>query len=153
MPISKSTQSSTPATFPSSLSFALLQDSSGNLYTGVCYAAALGPPNTANGDTLQFVTPTTPLPINQCGDTLATGQVSVGSSATLIAGARPGRRSLTVVMLGGGTDVYLGVSGVTTGTGTLLLGVKGAAYDLPTTAAVYGVVGSGSANVSFHEVY
>lgn len=81
--------------------------------------------------------------------TITTGQVSCGATATLIAAARAGRRGISVTSLGT-TDVYVGASGVTTGTGDLLLGVKGstASYDL--SGALYCIVAAGSQSV---EVY
>ncbi len=83
--------------------------------------------------------------------TIATGQVSVGTSSTLVVAARTGRTSVTITMLGG-VDAYLGVTGVTTSTGTLLLGAKGASFTLNTSAAVYGVAAS-TVSVSYEEEF
>jgi hypothetical protein len=85
---------------------------------------------------------------------LATGQVSVDTTAggKQIAAARSTRRTITVVNHGT-TDVYVGSSGVSTSTGVLLLGTKGAAVTLCTTAAVYGIVGSGTQTISYFEEY
>lgn len=85
-------------------------------------------------------------------NTLATGQVSVGNTATLIAAARAGRKSITIINAGT-TDVYLGASGVATGTGLLLYGQKGAGITIDGGAAVYGIVASGSQTVSYLESY
>lgn len=84
---------------------------------------------------------------------IATAQVSVTGSATLIAAARSTRVSVMVTQLASGTDIYIGASGVATNTGTLLPGIKGASITIPTTAAIYGIVASGSANVSVIESY
>lgn len=84
--------------------------------------------------------------------TIATTQVSVGTSATQIVAARAARDAVIIVNLGT-TPVYLGTSGVTTGNGLLLLGVQGAAITIPVTAAIYGIVGAGSQSVAVMEVY
>ena len=87
------------------------------------------------------------------GTTIATGQVTVTDSATQIAAARSGRRGLVIVNHGT-TDVYVGLSGVTTATGVLLKGTAGASISIPTSAAVYGIVAAaGSQGVSYLEVY
>ena len=83
---------------------------------------------------------------------IATNQVSVLATATLIAAARAGRSMITIVN-GGTTDVFVGGSGVTAGTGVLLVGIKGASITIPTSGAVYGITGGGSQAVSFLEAY
>ena len=85
-------------------------------------------------------------------DLLATGQPNVGATATAICSARVGRGAITVVNHGT-TDVFLGGSTVTSGTGVLLLGVKGASITLPFAGALYGVTATGSQPVSYVEVY
>lgn len=80
------------------------------------------------------------------------GQVSVGTSATLIIAARTGRRAVTIINEGA-TDVRFGNSNVTTGNGALLTGTKGSTVTLPVATAVYGIVGTGSQNVSFIETW
>ncbi len=83
----------------------------------------------------------------------AHGQVSVGTTATLIAAARTGRKNI-LVLNEGTTDVRIGVSSaVTTGTGLLLVGAKGQGILLDGGAAVYGIVGSGSQVVSCWEAF
>jgi hypothetical protein len=84
--------------------------------------------------------------------TIASAQVSVGTTATSISAARTGRRSITIINEGT-TVVRLGASGVTTSTGAYLAGVAGASITLETEAAVYGIVGSGTAAVSVIENY
>jgi hypothetical protein len=88
---------------------------------------------------------------------LSTGQVSVGATATQIVAARTGtsgtgRISVTVVNAGT-TPIYLGGSGVTTTTGTLLPGIVGASVTINTQAAVYGTTASGSQTVSEFETF
>lgn len=83
---------------------------------------------------------------------MAAGQISVATTSTLIAAARSTRNTITVVNHGT-TPVYLGNTGVTTGTGFLLPGVLGASMSIETTAALYGVVGTGTQTVSYLESY
>lgn len=82
----------------------------------------------------------------------AYGQVSIGDTATQIVGVRSTRRSVTVVNLGT-TDIYIGDASVTTSTGQLLLGAKGAGVTLEVVGAVYGIITTGSEGVSFEEEY
>lgn len=86
------------------------------------------------------------------GSGIASGQVSVASTATLVVAARTDRRSVIVTMLGN-TDVFLGPSGVTTSTGGLLLGAKGTSVLIEGGAALYGIVTSTSQSVSFLESF
>lgn len=84
-------------------------------------------------------------------------QVSVGATATVIAAARTGaagtgRVSITITNTTT-TAIYLGGSGVTTSTGTMLPGVVGASVTINTTAAVYGIVATGTATVTEFETY
>lgn len=84
---------------------------------------------------------------------LATNQVSVAATATLVVAARAGRDSVTVENHGT-TDVYVGSSsGVTTSTGILLPGTKGAAITLSYSGAVYAIVATGTQTVSYAEGY
>lgn len=83
---------------------------------------------------------------------IATGQVSVGTSATLIVAARSGRKNVIIVQ-GGTTNVYLGGSTVTTATGGELVGIEGTGFQIDGAAAVYGVVGSGTQTVSYVETF
>lgn len=79
-------------------------------------------------------------------------QVSVTTSATLIVAARAGRTLVTVENTTT-TDIYIGGASVTTSTGHLLPGTKGASLTIPYTGALYGIVASGSATVTEAEVY
>lgn len=88
------------------------------------------------------------------GATIANGQVSCSTSSTALVAARTGvagtgRVSVTVTNLGT-NDVYIGVTGVTTSTGNLLVGVKGASVTYNTQAALFCVAGSAQ-SVSFLE--
>lgn len=83
---------------------------------------------------------------------IATGQVSVGTTATLIVPARAGRRALTIVHEGT-ADIRYGAAGVTTGTGALLAGTKGTSMTAPVTGALYGIVGTGTQPLSYVETW
>jgi len=81
-----------------------------------------------------------------------TGQVSVGTSATLILPQRTNRRSLLIVQHGTNA-VYLGKNrDVLTTTGVLLTGTAGAGVAIPVTGEVWGIAGSAQ-TVSYIEVY
>ena len=83
---------------------------------------------------------------------LETGQVSVGTSATLILPARRQRRSLLIVQHGTNA-VYIGKDeNVGTTTGVLLTGTAGAGISIPTTGEIWGIAGSAQ-TVSYIEVY
>jgi hypothetical protein len=83
-------------------------------------------------------------------DYVATGQVTVATTATLIVPARPGRLSVTIIQEGT-TVVRLGNSGVTTGNGVPLPGTANSSFTIDGGAAVYGIVGAGTQLVSFIE--
>ena len=78
----------------------------------------------------------------------ATGQVTVADTATLIAPQNNGRTSVLITNQGT-TDVYLGGPNVSTSTGQLLPGTKGASVSVPSTAPGYGIVASSTNVVSF----
>lgn len=88
----------------------------------------------------------------QGNGTIASAQVSVATTATQLVAARATRQAVTIVNHGT-TDVLIGLSGVTTSTGLLLAGVKGQTITIYTTAAVYGIVGTGTQTVSVLEAY
>lgn len=69
---------------------------------------------------------------------LATNQVTVGTSATQIVPARAGRMAVTITMVGAG-DIFVGGPAVTVANGALLLGTKGSSITIPTQAAVSGI--------------
>ncbi|HWE98701.1 MAG TPA: hypothetical protein VG248_02790 [Caulobacteraceae bacterium] len=86
------------------------------------------------------------------GGSIATAQVTVAATATLIAAARPDRQQITVVN-GSTVKVYVGGSAVTTGTGVELYGAEGASLSLGYTGPIYGIVATGTEAVSVVEVY
>lgn len=79
-------------------------------------------------------------------------QVSCSTTATLILAQRT-NRALATVENSGTTDVFLGGSGVTTSTGLLLPGTKGASANFATQAALYCIVASGTQTVTAAETY
>lgn len=85
-------------------------------------------------------------------NSLATAQATVGTSATQIVAARGSRVAVTIVN-SGTTDVFVGAAGVTATTGILLPGTKGASITIPTNAAIFGVVGTGTQVVSALETF
>ena len=88
---------------------------------------------------------------------IATGQISVGSTATLIAAARtgaPGTGRVDITIVNWSTvDVFLGGSGVTTSNGMKLPGVLGASITITVTSAIYGIVATGTESISYIETY
>jgi hypothetical protein len=90
--------------------------------------------------------------VQRGADTVATAQVTVGTSATVIAAARAGRSSITITNMGT-TDVLIGLAGVTTANGLLLVGTKGASVTLACNGALSGIVGTGTQAVSVLEIY
>lgn len=80
-----------------------------------------------------------------------TSQVAITGTATLVVAANSSRSGLELTNLGT-TDVYYGEnSSVTTATGDLLLGTKGAAKAFSTTGAVYAVTSGASQTISVLE--
>lgn len=82
---------------------------------------------------------------------IATGQVLVGTTATLIAAARTLRQRITVTVTTA-VGCAFGNSGVTLTTGYPLAAVAGASDTTDTTAALYGVCAS-TATVGYKEIY
>jgi hypothetical protein len=89
---------------------------------------------------------------SQGSGNFAPAQATVSTTATQIVAARSGRNAVTIIN-GGTVDVFIGGSGVTTTTGALLAGTKGASLTIPTGAAVYGIVATGTEPVSAFETY
>lgn len=86
-------------------------------------------------------------------DVLDHDQVTIGTDAKLILAAGDIRNRLGVIVINlGSVDVYLGNANVTTATGLLLVGTKGASVSIPTSAALYGICGSSQA-VSYMATY
>lgn len=89
-----------------------------------------------------FAPPARQLVTSAAGTTLATAEVSVTTTATVIAAANNGRQSLLIKNIGAAT-VYIGPSGVTTATGYPL--DAGEVLELSgQTGAVYGRVAAGT---------
>jgi hypothetical protein len=86
------------------------------------------------------------------GITTSQATVDTTSGGVQIVAARPGRHKLTLVNLGT-VDVWIGQKGLTSSTGALLVGTKGATLEVDTQDAVYGIVGSGSQAVAAIETY
>ena len=83
---------------------------------------------------------------------ITTGQATVTTVAASLVAANAARRSVTIVKHGGG-DVFLGATAaVTSATGLLFAGGKGAALGLDTSDEVFAVMGAGSVVVSFLEL-
>ena len=76
------------------------------------------------------------------------GQATCTGTATSIVAANQARQWITVVNLGT-TDVYIGDANVTTSTGQLLAGIKGASLTMQTTSALYGITSGSSQAVSY----
>jgi hypothetical protein len=83
------------------------------------------------------------------GSLNATGQVSVGATATLIIAANT-RQGVIITNPSSTTTVYIGGSGVTTSNGQELL--PNQSLTLPVVSAIYGVVASSTQTVSYLEV-
>jgi len=126
--------------------------------TGTVAATQSGTWNIGSITTL----PSIPAGSNNIGDvdvasiigtgSIANAQVSVTSSSAQVVPARAGRRSLVIVNHGT-TDVFLGTGTVTTANGLYLKGTSGASVSIPTSAAVNGIVASGTQTISYMEVF
>jgi hypothetical protein len=128
----------------------LVQTSAGSGTTTIAYelsaadsVTALVTPLPNGGNNIGF--------ISETYANIATNQVTVGVTATLIVAARTGRKNVTIFQEGN-TLVRVGASGVALATGVPLIGTQGANLVIDGGAAVYGIAGS-SELVSFMEVY
>lgn len=90
--------------------------------------------------------------VNQSPQNLATAQVTVGTSATLLAALRSGRNAITVENAAT-TAVYIGGIGVTIANGFLLPGVVGASITIPFQGALYGIVAASTEVVTILETF
>jgi hypothetical protein len=79
----------------------------------------------------------------------STGQVSLGTSATLIIAAGT-RQGVLITNPSATVTVYIGGSGVTTANGQILGPLQ--SITIPVVSAVYGVVAASTQTVSFIEV-
>ena len=84
--------------------------------------------------------------------TWAVTQVSIGTTATSLLAARPGRFGVVITNTGT-TPIFLGIAGVTVNNGAFLPGVVGASKTIPVTGAVFGIVASGSQIVTVEEYF
>lgn len=85
-------------------------------------------------------------------DNILPFQVSVGTTATLLVAARPGRSTVTIINPAAVVLCY-GNAGVTTTTGTCLPATVGYARTIAYTGALYAVFASSSATVTGDEVF
>ena len=85
------------------------------------------------------------------GSTIATGQVTIATTATLVAAARAGRQRIGVTVTPA-IQCAFGPAGVTLATGWPLAAVAYATDNWDTAAALYGVCAS-SATVAYRELF
>lgn len=80
-----------------------------------------------------------------------TAQVTITGTATLVSASNSSRSGIALTNLGS-TDVYYGENNsVTTATGDLLAGTKGAVKAFSTTGAIYAITGGSSQAISVLE--
>lgn len=89
--------------------------------------------------------------IGKGGANMATGQVSAGTTATLIAAARTGRQNIQIIV-GAANACAVGNAGVTLTTGYLLPAVAGTTDTSITAGALYAVC-SATTTISFKELF
>ncbi|WP_404480054.1 hypothetical protein [Novosphingobium sp. BL-52-GroH] len=89
--------------------------------------------------------------VGKGGAGLNSGQVSVGTSSTLVAAARAGRGKI-ILGVGAANTCAFGNTGVTTTTGYPLQPIAGASLTLDSSAAIYAAC-SATTTVSFLEQY
>ncbi|QPQ55593.1 hypothetical protein IC614_03045 [Allosphingosinicella flava] len=121
----------------------------GAKYVGTAQPAALtaGQRSDARVDRLGRL-----LTFGQGARTYAHGQVTIGTTPTVIAVMQDERGAITIINHGT-TDVFIGGAAVSTGNGALLAGSKGASITIPTIGPLYGIVGTGTQLVSYLETY
>jgi hypothetical protein len=88
-------------------------------------------------------------PVLNGAQNVATGQVTVATTATLVVTRRATRRSIGILNSGSNT-IYLGGPTVTTTTGHQL--PSGAFIGIPTTAEIWAIAAT-SSSVTFVEAY
>ena len=86
------------------------------------------------------------------GSTIATGQVVVGTTATLVAAARTGRQKIGVTVTTA-VQCAFGNAGVTLATGWPLVAAAYTSDSWDTSAAIYGVCASADTTVAYREQY
>lgn len=123
-------------------------------YTGPSAAqlpASLGPKTGASSLSVVPNTDTTFPTVSRGTATLATGQVSVATTSTLVVAARTGRGKVTLAV-GAANTCAFGNTGVTTTTGFPLQPTAGASLTLDTSAAIYAAC-SATTTVSYVEQF
>lgn len=90
--------------------------------------------------------------IGRGGSTILTGQISVGTTATLIAAARANRQKIGVTVTTA-VQCSFGPAGVTLSSGWPLAAVAYAADSWDTSAALYGICASAATTVGWREQY
>ena len=93
--------------------------------------------------------PPAQLAVGDLASSFTAANVTIGTSAGLVAAANGTRKSLTVYN-NGSAVIYLGGSGVTTAAGLPLAVGQGITFD-GNTAAVYGISGSAGQDVRYFE--
>lgn len=82
---------------------------------------------------------------------LLQSSVTVGASPVLLIRSILGGSQVRIIN-GGGSDLYIGGSNVTTTNGKRLKAYEEAVYDLPTSTRFYGVIASGRQSVTIQEI-
>jgi hypothetical protein len=82
--------------------------------------------------------------------TLTTGQIAPGTTATSIIGVNLNRIRIVLTQMST-TPVFIGASGVTSSTGDYIPGIVGYMKVIRSSAALFGVVASGTGSISFAE--
>ena len=88
-------------------------------------------------------------PVLNGAQNVATGQITVATTATLVITRRATRRAIGILNTGSNT-IYIGPQGVTTTTGHSL--PSGAFIGLPTVAEIWAI-GASASSVTYTEVY
>lgn len=85
---------------------------------------------------------------------IATAQVAAPTGTpTQIVAARAGRAGVTLTNITGAQQVYVGASGVTAATGTLLPATVGASLTIPTQAAIFAISVTAAQTVAILETF
>ncbi len=122
----------------------------GALDTATLVTSSTGLPVGDAGGSLTVDAPIgTPVFIRKTAATFTTGQQAL-TTATQIVATNANRSRVTLVNTGT-VDTYIGSSGVTTGNGILLVGIKGAMMVLYHDDAIYGVTSGASSTISYME--
>ena len=109
-----------------------------------------------DGQSYNDVDDDNPLPVKVVtdaaqSDDILTGQVSVGTTMTLIVAANPARKSVLITNITGTQVIYVGPLGVTTSNGSYLHSAAGSNVTINTKAAVYGIAVTAAQTVSYLE--